>query len=89
MILAADLGGTKTVMALFEAEKGLEQPLREETFQSREFDSLEAIVGMFLDATQAKPAVASFGVAGPVVNRRSHITNLPWGDRGGRHQPDL
>jgi glucokinase len=78
MILAADVGGTKTVLALVDAEKGVERPLREETFPSCEFDSLDAIVGRFLDATQAKPTVASFGVAGPVVNRRSHITNLPW-----------
>jgi glucokinase len=77
MILAADLGGTKTVLALF-GEEGVERPLREETFPSREYDSLEAIVGPFLEATQAKPTVASFGVAGPVVNRSSHITNLPW-----------
>ena len=58
-ILAADLGGTKTVLALFDPEKKDEQPLREETFPSREFDSLEAIVGPFLDTTQAKPTIAA------------------------------
>jgi glucokinase len=78
MILAADLGGTKTVMALFDAEQGVERPLREETFPSRAYDSLEVIMGSFLQTTQANPTVACFGVAGPVVKGRSHITNLPW-----------
>jgi glucokinase len=78
MILAVDLGGTKTVLALYTAEAGVERPLHEETYFSRKYDSLEAIVGLFLEATQAKPTVACFGVAGPVINRSSHITNLPW-----------
>jgi|SRR5262245_159954 len=78
MILAADVGGTKSILALFDVEKGVVRPLHEEMFPSREYDSLEAIVGPFLEATRAKPTAASFGVAGPVVNRSSHITNLPW-----------
>ncbi len=78
MILAADIGGTETVLALFDSTKGLERPLHEETFPSREYDSLEAIVSLFLQSVHAKPTAASFGVAGSVVNRRSHIANLPW-----------
>jgi glucokinase len=78
MILAADLGGTKTVLALFDAAEGIERPRHEETFPSNQYDSLEAIVGPFLDAAPAKPQAACFGAAGPVINRRSQITNLPW-----------
>ena len=78
MILAADLGGTKTVLALFDAAEGMERPLYEETFSSRQYDSLEAIVDAFLEATMARPQAACFGVAGPVINRRAQITNLPW-----------
>ena len=78
MILAADLGGTKTVLALFDAAAGVGRPLHEEIFPSREYDSLEAMMGLFLEATRAKPTAACFGVAGPVVNRSAHITNLPW-----------
>lgn len=78
MILAADLGGTKTVLALFDADTDVGRPLREEIFPSREYDSLEAMISPFLEATQAKPTAACFGVAGPVVNRSAHITNLPW-----------
>lgn len=78
MILAGDIGGTKTNLALVDAERGVEQPLREETFASRDFDSLEAIVKQFLDGSGAAPRAASFGVAGPVVDGRSQTTNLPW-----------
>jgi len=72
MILAADLGGTKTVLALFDAEAGIERPLREEMFSSREYDSLEAIMGPFLEAAQAKPTAACFGVDGGIAIRAVH-----------------
>jgi glucokinase len=78
MILAADLGGTKTVLALYDAASGMERPLLEEAYPSREYDSLETIVGQFLEMTQTKPMAACFGVAGPVIDRRAPITNLPW-----------
>jgi glucokinase len=72
MILAADLGGTKTVLALFDAEAGIERPLREEMFSSREYDSLEAIMGPFLEAAQAKPTAACFGVDGASLSELSN-----------------
>jgi glucokinase len=82
MILAGDIGGTKTVLALVSREGGVESPLREQTVPSAENDSLETIVHRFLEGVEAKPTMASFGVAGPVVGGRAHITNLPWIIRG-------
>ncbi len=81
MIIAGDIGGTKTVIALFEgAAEGL-RVHREEVFPSREYPSLEAILVDFLRG-QGKHApsvqAACFGVAGPVVDGRAKITNLPW-----------
>jgi glucokinase len=78
MILAADWGGTKTVVALYDSAAGGEHPLHEETYPTHQYDSLEAILGLFLETRPAKPTVACFGVAGPVINRSAHITNLPW-----------
>jgi glucokinase len=78
MILAGDIGGTKTVLALFSAEHGVERPLLEETFPSKDYDSLDAVVREFLRDSQARPTAASFGVAGPVTAGECHITNLPW-----------
>jgi glucokinase len=78
MILAGDIGGTKTVLALFSAEKGARQPVRATRFVSGEYASFEAIVESFLAGSGATPEVASFGVAGPVIGRQAKITNLPW-----------
>ncbi len=78
MILAGDIGGTKTILALFDAREGAGRPLVERTFPSAEYESLEAIVGEFLKTSDEAPMAASFGVAGPVLSGRSHTTNLPW-----------
>lgn len=79
VVLAGDVGGTKTAVALFEdAASGL-RVLREATFPSTEFKSLEAVVCRFLEGTSsAGIAAACFGVAGPVVDGRCVTTNLPW-----------
>lgn len=78
MLLAGDIGGTKTILALIDSEKGVRHPLVETRFSSDAYDSLEAIVQQFLTDTAVTVDAASFGVAGPVVNNRAHITNLPW-----------
>jgi glucokinase len=78
-VLAGDVGGTKTALALFDrSERGLAL-LREDTLPSREFDSLEVAIEKFLGAAPA-PAIEAvcLGVAGPVVDGRCVATNLPW-----------
>jgi glucokinase len=86
MFLAGDVGGTKTLLALFErAGPGgagggdALVAVREAALPSREFASLEAAVAAFLAAGPPGPLEAAcFGVAGPVVDGRSATTNLPW-----------
>ena len=79
MILAGDIGGTKTVLALFaETEPIGTGPLQERRYPSREYDSLEAVIEEFLAQTGAVPSCGCFGVAGPVYRQTSQITNLPW-----------
>lgn len=79
MILAGDVGGTKTALALFDDERGVLQVAREEVVPSHEFPSLEAAVRRFLGAPFAgRIRAACFGVAGPVVDGRVATTNLPW-----------
>ena len=80
MLLAGDIGGTKTVLALFATKTTSEalQPLHLQTFPSGRFPSLEAIITQFMADKAVTIEAASFGVAGPVVNGRSQITNLPW-----------
>lgn len=79
MILAGDIGGTKTVIGLFEEAGGTLRAAREETFPSRSHGALEEILDRFL-GRGSRPAIraACFGVAGPVVDGRSKTTNLPW-----------
>jgi glucokinase len=78
MLLAGDIGGTKTVLAVFSPESGPHTPLIEATFPSARYPSLETIVREFLGRQPLEIDRACFGVAGPVVAGRAEITNLPW-----------
>ena len=82
MLLAGDIGGTKTVLALFEVEAGASlitrHPVIERTFPSQQYQSLEIIVEEFLRDGDYAITAGSFGVAGPVVGDRAQVTNLPW-----------
>jgi glucokinase len=77
-ILAGDIGGTTTRLALFTKESGLRKYLAEQEFKSSDFDGLTPIVSAFLTKTGGKPTSACFDVAGPVSGGRAHLTNLPW-----------
>jgi glucokinase len=80
MLLAGDIGGTKTNLAVFATseEDGWRRPLAEATFPSGRYLSLESLVEEFQGQHHFQLDRASFGVAGPVVNGRATITNLPW-----------
>ncbi|MCW5773333.1 MAG: glucokinase [Rhodospirillaceae bacterium] len=79
MILAGDIGGTKTVLGLFE-EGGAGLRLERETeYPSAAYASLEAMIAEFLKEPARVPLHrACFGIAGPVVGGRAKLTNLPW-----------
>lgn len=78
MILAGDIGGTNTRLALVEVTGGELGIIAEETFPSRERTSLEAAIAEFLSLHRCDLTTASFGIAGPVRNGRCEATNLPW-----------
>ncbi|MCK4450516.1 MAG: glucokinase [Anaerolineae bacterium] len=78
MLLAGDIGGTKTNLAVFSPEAGPHAPLAEATFPSGRYPSLETLVREFLSQADLQVERASFGVAGPVVAGRATITNLGW-----------
>jgi glucokinase len=77
-LLAGDIGGTKTVLALFSFEKGPLQPLFEVTYPSNSYSGLDAIILDFFSQANISAATACFGVAGPVKDGRAVITKLPW-----------
>lgn len=78
MILAGDVGGTKTVLAVLDPARAM-SIAREATLPSQEIESLESAVEAFLlGAPPLKVAAACVGVAGPVVDGHCVATNLPW-----------
>jgi glucokinase len=77
MLLAGDIGGTKTNLALFSPARGLD-PVTEATFKSAEYSSLRAVVTEFLAGEEVPVDRGVFGVAGPVVAGEATATNLPW-----------
>jgi glucokinase len=78
MILAGDVGGTKTRIALYERRDGRLRQEAEETYASAEHASLSEIVERFRARHAEEIASAGFGVAGPVEDGVSHLTNLAW-----------
>lgn len=80
MILAGDVGATKTLLGLFERADGRPTPHRVESYPTMEFDGLPSMIRAYLDTWSTPPAIdaACLGVAGPVVDQRAQMTNVPW-----------
>lgn len=77
LLLAGDIGGTKTKLALYEQVGERLRPVRSHSYPSTHYDGLEGIVADFI-GDAAVPAAACFGVAGPVSDGCCRTTNLPW-----------
>jgi glucokinase len=77
-VLAGDVGGTKTVLALYEHRETGWVEVASTRFASAEYPGLEAPAHAFLAGVGARTDAAAIGIAGPVVNGRCDATNLPW-----------
>jgi glucokinase len=79
MILAGDIGGTKTNVALFQTNGSEVGPVvRQQKFRSGGYDSLEAILKEFIGETKPKIRGACFGIAAPVIEGFAKTPNLNW-----------
>lgn len=78
MLIAADVGGTTTRLALISEQSGPREFVAEQEFPSGDYGGVEAIVEEFLAKTGGHATSACFGVPGPVIGGRAHLTNLPW-----------
>jgi glucokinase len=79
VILAGDVGGTKTALALFEGRGRTLTVVREGVLPSQGFAGLADVIRQFLaDGAPAAIDAACVGVAGPVIDGRCTATNLPW-----------
>lgn len=81
MILAGDVGGTKTLLGLFTSAPERPSPVEVGEFATLEYDSLETMVDEFLRAWNVEPRhlhAASIGVAGAITSQVARLTNVPW-----------
>src|SRR3974390_806243 len=78
MLLAGDIGGTKTLLGLYKPESGARQPIAQAEFHSANYPGLEEMVREFLRQTNQTAQYACFDMAGPGLKGRAHLTNLPW-----------
>jgi len=76
MLLAGDIGGTNTRLALYADDA--KRVMREDSLPSPSFGSLEEAVRAFLGPRPPRIAAATFGIAGPVIGGHVKTTNLPW-----------
>jgi glucokinase len=78
MLIAGDIGGTKTDLGIYSLASGPHAPLAQTQVHSADYPSLQAMVREFLAQVKMSVDVASFDVAGPVINGYVKTTNLPW-----------
>jgi len=81
MILAGDIGGTKTHLGLFDPVPARPKPIAVRTFSTLDYPDLPTMIAAFLegdDTRHASISSATFGVAGPVIGESAELTNVPW-----------
>lgn len=97
ILLGGDIGGTKTILRLVDCQNSPDSPqpllttLDQEIYPSEQYPDLVPIVKQFLARQTTIPPVAKacFGIAGPVVNNSSELTNLSWFLTGDRLSQEL
>lgn len=79
LLLAADIGGTKSALAVFDLHDGLNpEPLAQSVYASRDFGGIEELVRAFLGESGYAPEYACLAVAGVISHGQARLTNLPW-----------
>lgn len=81
MLLAGDLGGTKTLLGVFDRAPGRPEPRVVREFITLDYDNLAPMVAEFLRDAWIEPhaiEAATIGVAGPVKQQTARLTNVPW-----------
>jgi glucokinase len=86
MILAGDIGGTKTLLGLFDNAPARPRPALVRSFGTLDHPDLPTMIAEFMKEDEAADARAThgaiesacFGVAGPVIDETVKVTNVPW-----------
>jgi len=77
-ILAGNIGGSKTKLALFEYSNGTLKLRVHEKYDTKRFSNFYIIVKNFLESINVKPSAACFAAAGPCFDNICKMTNVPW-----------
>lgn len=78
ILLAGDLGGTKTSLALYDLSSWPGPALAQQTFINSTFKTFEELLGQFLSSANVTASTCCLGVAGPVFDNTVRLTNLNW-----------
>ena len=81
MLLAGDIGGTKTLLGVFDPVLARPRPIAIRSFMTLDYVDLPTMIAEFMrgdDVRRAPLAAACFGVAGPVIGDTAELTNVPW-----------
>ncbi|MDH3442307.1 MAG: glucokinase [Deltaproteobacteria bacterium] len=78
LVLAGDIGGTKTNLALFSVRGDKLHSESSRSFQSKRYSGLTPVVQEFISDNRHTVDAACFGIAGPVVDGKVKTPNLPW-----------
>src|SRR5436190_8969177 len=81
MLLAGDIGGTKTLLGLYDPSSVRPRAISIRSFPTLDFDDLTSMIAEFIRTDEVKYApidAACFGVAGPVIADAATLTNVPW-----------
>ncbi|MGH8014052.1 MAG: glucokinase [Candidatus Binataceae bacterium] len=82
VIVAGDIGGTKTHLGLYQIEGAEHRLVRDQVYQTQHYRSLQDVLHEFLGGTSHITA-ACFGVPGVVIDGVSQATNVAWSMREG------
>ncbi len=82
LLLVGDIGGTKTDLMILAPAGEHFAPLARARLRSAEYPNLSRLLQEFLRTTGLRIKRACLAVAGPVVDGRAQLTNLPWGVEG-------
>tara|TARA_B100001123_G_scaffold433104_1_gene557177 strand:+ start:2839 stop:3807 length:969 start_codon:yes stop_codon:yes gene_type:complete len=85
MLLAGDIGGTKTLLGLFDPSLPRPKAITTRTYQTNKFSSFLHLLDEFKqDVAWMETTIEAivFGVAGPVLDQKTKLTNIPWNISG-------
>lgn len=79
LILAGDIGGTNTRLAIFQNSTTQKlEAIAEQVYPSGDYGSLNEIIDQFLQSQRLTVSLSCFGIAGPIIKQSCQATNLPW-----------